>query len=48
MSSVSTIAHTGETALGWSIAYWLCQILGWGAYVVTGLSMVLPQTGPSR
>lgn len=29
----------------WSVAYWLCQILGWGAYVAIGLAMVLPQTG---
>jgi len=31
---------------GWSVAYWLCQILGWGAYVAAGLAMILPQTGP--
>jgi len=30
----------------WSVAYWLFQILGWGAYVAMGLAMVLPQTGP--
>ena len=31
---------------GWSVAYWLFQILFWGAYVAAGLSMILPQTGP--
>lgn len=36
---------TGESR-GWSVAYWLCQILGWGAYVAIGLAMILPQTGP--
>lgn len=46
MNSSPTITTTQETSLGWSIAYWLCQILGWGTYVAIGLSMVLPQTGP--
>lgn len=36
---------TGESR-GWPVSYWLCQILGWGAYVAIGLAMVLPQTGP--
>ena len=31
---------------GWSVTYWLFQILGWGAYVAIGLAMTLPQTGP--
>lgn len=30
----------------WTIAYWLLQALGWGAYVAAGLAMVLPLTGP--
>lgn len=34
------------TSRGWSVAYWLCQILGWGSYVAIGLAMVLPQAGP--
>ena len=46
MSSVRTITDVSEGALGWSIAYWSCQILGWGSYVALGLSMVLRQTGP--
>ncbi len=31
---------------GWSVAYWLFQILGWGGYVAVGLAMILPQAGP--
>lgn len=28
---------------GWMLAYWLCQIAGWSAYVVAGLSMLPSQ-----
>lgn len=31
---------------GWSVAYWLFQIIGWGIYVAIGLAMILPRTGP--
>lgn len=41
------VAPLGTTeSRGWSVAYWICQILGWGVYVAIGLAMVLPQTGP--
>lgn len=30
----------------WTIAYWVIQVLGWGAYVAAGLAMVLPVAGP--
>lgn len=31
------LAHESR---GWRSAYWLCQVVGWGAYVVVGLAMV--------
>jgi len=46
MSAASSSTNGGETGFGWSAAYWLCQIFGWGAYVALGLNMVLRQTGP--
>lgn len=46
MNSVREITDVNERSWGWSIAYWSCQILGWGTYVALGLSMVLRQTGP--
>ena len=27
------------------IAYWVCQVAGWGAYAVTGTAMVAQQVG---
>ena len=42
-----TVASLGtRESRGWSVAYWLFQILFWGAYVAAGLAMILPQTGP--
>jgi len=29
-----------------ALAYWLFQVLAWGAYVASGLAVVLPKTGP--
>lgn len=31
------LAHESR---GWRAAYWLCQVVGWGAYVAVGLAMV--------
>ncbi len=37
---------TSGRSRSWTIAYWFCQVAGWGAYTAMGLAMVLPQTGP--
>lgn len=44
MTELTTRSDARES-IGWSIAYWICQVLGWGGYVAAGLAMVLPQTG---
>jgi hypothetical protein len=31
------LAHESR---GWRAAYWICQVVGWGAYVAVGLAMV--------
>ena len=45
MSRTETTAVSRESP-GWTFAYWIFQVLMWGAYVAAGLSMVLPRTGP--
>ncbi|HEX2099529.1 MAG TPA: histidine kinase, partial [Candidatus Synoicihabitans sp.] len=30
----------------WEFTYWVFQTAAWGAYVIAGLAMILPQTGP--
>ena len=45
MQSTAAVDAT-TTSRTWAVAYWICQVLGWGAYTVAGLAMVLPKTGP--
>lgn len=45
MSGAETIAAARESR-GWAFAYWVFQVLMWGGYVVAGLVMILPQSGP--
>jgi two-component system sensor histidine kinase AlgZ len=37
--SVTPINDPTLESRGWRAAYWLCQILGWGAYVAVGLAV---------
>jgi len=37
---------TSAPGRSWTVAYWLCQALGWGAYTAMGLAMTLPTAGP--
>ena len=39
-------ADDGRESRGWTIAYWSCTVLGWGAYVAFGLSSAIRQAGP--
>jgi two-component sensor histidine kinase len=42
----STFSQKLPAERNWRLAYWVCQILGWGLYASIGLAMVLPKAGP--